>query len=114
MKDDIWDIGAVGPLSGPGASVMSNGAELNVTRRDRPVGICPRCHAVIRAFDQLGKKCARPLASGAKCPGVIRSALAADEWTQCPDCRATGRADGGVCRQCNGEGWLYDKRRLAQ
>jgi DnaJ-class molecular chaperone len=93
--------------------LMSNSAELNVTRRERPVGICPRCHTIIRTFDQIGKKCARPLASGAKCPGVIRSALAADEWTECPDCRATGRRNGGVCSRCNGEGWLYDKQPLA-
>ena len=95
--------------------LMSNSGELNVTKRERPVGICPRCHAVIRAFDQLRKKCARHFSAclRGKCPGVIRSALAADEWTECPDCRATGRQDGGVCARCNGEGWLYDKRRLA-
>jgi len=85
---------------------MSNSAELNVARRDRPVAICPRCHTVIRAYDQIGKKCARPLAFGAKCPGLIRSALAADEWKECSNCRATGRADGDVCTRCNGEGWL--------
>ncbi len=77
------------------------------------VGICPRCHTIGRSFDQIGKKCTRPLASGGKCPGVIRSALAADEWTECADCHATGRQDGGVCSRCNGEGWLHDKRRLA-
>lgn len=92
---------------------MLNFAEVNVARRERPVGICPRCHTIIRTFDQIGKKCAKPLASGAKCPGVIRSALAADEWTECADCRATGRRDSGVCSRCSGEGWLYDKRRLA-
>ena len=54
---------------------MSDSAEANVTRRERPVGFCPRCHAVVRAFDKIGKKCATPLASGVKCPGVIRSAL---------------------------------------
>jgi DnaJ-class molecular chaperone len=92
---------------------MSTSAELNIIRRDRPVGICPRCHAVVRAFDRLGKKCARPLASGAKCPGVIRSALAADEWSECPNCHATGRTNDNICMRCSGEGWLYDKRRLA-
>lgn len=91
---------------------MNATAELNVTKRERPVGICPRCHAIARAFDRIGQKCAKPLPFGAKCPGVIRSALAVDEWTECPDCRASGRADHGVCTRCEGEGWLYDKRRL--
>ena len=98
-------------LPDPGTKI-SMSAELSATRRDRPVGICPRCHAVISAFDQLGKKCARPRAAGTKCPGIIRSALAADEWTECPHCRATGRTDGSACTRCSGEGWLYDKRRL--
>jgi len=92
---------------------MANGTESKVDRRERPVGICPRCHTVTRAFDRLGAKCGRPLASGGKCPGVIRSALAVDEWTECPDCHATGRRDGEVCSRCHGEGWLYDERRLA-
>jgi DnaJ-class molecular chaperone len=91
---------------------MSDSAETTVTRRDRPVGICPRGDAVIRAFDQIGKKCARPLASGSKCPGVIRSALAAVEWTKCPECHAIGRTGDDVCSRCGGEGWLYDRRRL--
>ncbi len=90
---------------------MSDRAETTVVRRERPVGICPRCRTVIRAFDQIGKKCARPLASGTKCPGVIRSALAADEWAECPDCHATGRIGDGVCSRCGGEGWLQDERR---
>ena len=41
---------------------MLNFAEVNVARRERPVGICPRCHTIIRTFDQIGKKCAKPLA----------------------------------------------------
>lgn len=91
---------------------MSSSTDLSATRRDRPIGICPRCHAVVRAFDLLDKKCTRPLASGTKCPGLIRSALGTDEWTECPDCRATGYVHDSVCARCNGEGWLYDKRRL--
>jgi len=45
---------------------MSASAQLSVTKRDRPLGICPRCRAVIRAFDQLGKKCAAPLSLGGR------------------------------------------------
>jgi len=89
-----------------------NSIELKGARLERPVGICPRCHAVTRAFDQIGKKCARQLGGGAKCPGVMRSALAVDEWTECPDCGATGWTNAGLCTRCNGEGWLYDKGRL--
>lgn len=92
--------------------MTSTNAQASATKLERPVGICPRCHAIVRVFDQLDKKCARPLASGARCPGVIRSALTADEWIECPDCRATGRTDDNVCVRCRGEGWLYDKRRL--
>jgi DnaJ-class molecular chaperone len=91
---------------------MATSDEPSVRRRDRPIGICPRCHAVVRAFDQLGKKCARLTASGSKCPGLIRSAVGLDEWTECPDCGATGRTDDNICARCNGEGWLYDTRRL--
>ncbi len=92
---------------------MSTSTDFSATRRGRPIGICPRCHGVVRAFELLDKKCARPLSSGAKCPGVIRSAPGADDWVECPECHATGRADDGVCVRCNGEGWLYDKRRLS-
>lgn len=92
---------------------MSNSAQSSPVKRDRPVGICPRCHAVVRLYEKIGRKCARPLVVGAKCPGLIRSALAVDEWTECSDCGATGRLEGHICRQCNGEGWLYDNRRLA-
>jgi hypothetical protein len=81
-------------------------------KRERPVGICPRCHMVVRTFDQIGQKCAKPLLYGAKCPGVLRSALAVDEWMECPDCSAAGRIDDSACARCDGEGWLYDKRRL--
>ena len=94
-------------------SRMEATAGLSAAKRERPVGICPRCHVVVRAFDQIGKKCAKPLPFGAKCPGVIRSALAADEWTECPDCGASGRINSGVCTQCEGECWLYYKRRLS-
>lgn len=74
---------------------------------ERPVGICPRCHAVVRSYDEIGKKCARPLAYAAKCPGVIRSALAKNEWSECPSCHATGRANDSTCTRCNGAGWIY-------
>lgn len=87
-------------------------ADLSGGKRQRPVGICPRCHTVVRTFDRIGQKCAKPLPFGAKCPGVLRSALAADEWTECPDCGATGRIDDSACTRCDGEGWLYDKRHL--
>jgi hypothetical protein len=50
---------------------------------------------------------------GVRCPGVIRSALPADEWTECVDCHAMGRIGDGVCARCNGEGWLYDGQSLA-
>ena len=91
---------------------MAATVELSAAKRERPVGICPRCHTIVRDFDLIRKKCAKPLPFGAKCPGVIRSALAADEWTECPDCGASGRIDDNICTQCDGEGWLYDKRRL--
>jgi len=86
---------------------MSNGAVPTFVKRDRPVGICPRCHTVTRSFEKIRKKCEKPLAFGAKCPGVIKSALAADEWTECPDCGASGRSNDGICARCHGEGWLY-------
>lgn len=96
----------------PDGDSMEATAGLSTAQRERPVGVCPRCHAVVRAFGQIGKKCAKPLPFGAKCPSVIRSALEADEWTECPDCGATGRIDASVCPRCEGEGWLYDNRRL--
>jgi hypothetical protein len=83
------DLGAMQP--GRSAAMVATSTGPGVTRRERPVGICPRCHAIVRVLDQLGKKCVRPLAFGTRCPAVIRSALSADEWTECPNCRATGR-----------------------
>jgi DnaJ-class molecular chaperone len=91
---------------------MTAGAQVSTAKRPRPVGICPRCHKVVRAFEEIGKKCAKPRPFGAKCPGVIRTALTADEWIECPDCGASGRIDSDVCPRCNGEGWLYDRQRL--
>jgi DnaJ-class molecular chaperone len=87
-------------------------AELSAGKRERPVGLCPRCHAVVRAFDRIGKKCTKPLPFGAKCAGVIRSAIAADEWTECTVCGARGRIDDSVCTGCDGDGWLYHRRRV--
>jgi DnaJ-class molecular chaperone len=92
---------------------MAEIGELSAGKRERPVGICPRCHTIIRTLDRIGQKCAKPLPFGAKCPGVIRSALASDEWTQCSGCGGSGRIDESVCTRCDGEGWLYDKRRLS-
>jgi DnaJ-class molecular chaperone len=91
---------------------MSTSASLDAVKLSRPIGICPRCHAVIRSENELHRKCARPVGARGKCPGVIRTTVATDEWVECPDCLATGRANGGVCARCKGEGWLYDKRRL--
>lgn len=87
---------------------MSTGA--TAAKLDRPIGICPRCRAVIRSFDQIGRRCATTLPSGAKCPGVIRSALARDEWSECSMCLTMGRIDDSICRRCNGEGWTYIRR----
>jgi hypothetical protein len=84
-------------------------AYMIAAKLDRPVGICPRCHAVVRSFDEIGKKCARPLPYATKCPGVIRSALDKNEWSECPSCLATGHIDG-TCMQCNGAGWVYVRR----
>ena len=92
---------------------MSDDAETIVRRRDRPLARCARCRAVVRTVDEIGKKCARPLRSGVRCPGVIRSALPADEWTECVDCHAMGRSGDGVRARCNGQGWLYDGQSLA-
>jgi DnaJ-class molecular chaperone len=89
---------------------MSTSGTGIVTKLDRPVGICPRCRAVVRSFDQIGRKCARPLPSGTMCPGVIRSALTREEWSECPSCLATGHIDDGACTRCNGEGWIYVRR----
>lgn len=36
-------------------------------------------------------------------PGVVRSALSVDEWAECANYVATGRAEDGVCTRCNGE-----------
>lgn len=87
---------------------------VTAAKLDRPVGVCPRCGAVVRSFDQLRKKCARPRPSGGKCPGIIRSALAEDEWSECPSCLATGHTDDRVCGRCNGEGWIYVKPYLVR
>jgi hypothetical protein len=85
-------------------------ADPGPTKLDRPVGICPRCRAVATSYDQIGRKCGSPQPFGAKCPGIIRSALARDEWTECLSCGATGQVEKGVCRQCNGAGWIYGRR----
>jgi len=89
---------------------MVTSANVTATKLDRPVGVCARCHAIVRSFGHIGKKCARLLPSGSRCPGVIRSALARDEWSECPVCLATGQFGGGTCTRCNGEGWFYVRR----
>jgi DnaJ-class molecular chaperone len=75
--------------------------------RDRPVGICARCHRVVRSFEEIGKKCARPLPAEKKCPGIIRTAIDADQSSQCPPCLGSGRIDDNICEKCSGEGWVY-------
>lgn len=75
--------------------------------RERPVGICARCHRVARSFDEIGKKCARPLPAGKKCPGIIRTAIDADQWSLCQACLGSGHLDETTCERCGGEGWIY-------
>jgi len=89
---------------------MSDKVDLTSESRGRPVGICPRCHRPVWSFDQIGRKCGRPLTAGKTCPGVIRSAIGSDEWSQCPNCLGTGRVDGSLCQPCSGEGWTYARR----
>ena len=93
-------------------SRMEATAGLSADKRERPVGYAVDATWWSGCLIGLARS-AKPLPFGAKCPGVIRSALAADEWTECPDCGASGRIDSGVCTQCEGEGWLYYKRRLS-
>jgi hypothetical protein len=69
-----------------------------------------RAAAVATSYDQIGRRCGSPRPFEAKCPGIIRSALARDEWTECLSCGATGRAEEGACRHCNGAGWTYVRR----
>lgn len=80
---------------------------MNAAKRERPVGICARCHKPVRSFEQIGKKCEKPLPFGKKCPGVIRTAIGLQEWSECPSCRGTGLTDGTDCLRCDGEGWIY-------
>ena len=43
MKADIWDIDVAESRFMARSSLMLNFAEVNVARRERPVGICPQC-----------------------------------------------------------------------
>jgi hypothetical protein len=74
---------------------------------DRPVGSCAKMPQSGRSFDEIGKKCARPLPAEKKCPGIIRTAIDADQWSQCPSCLGSGRVDDNICEKCGGEGWVY-------
>jgi DnaJ-class molecular chaperone len=82
----------------------------DAAKRERPVGICARCHKPVRSFDLIGKKCEKPLPYGKKCPGVIRTAIRSQEWSECPSCLGTGLIDGVPCPHCDGEGWTYANR----
>jgi DnaJ-class molecular chaperone len=75
----------------------------------RPLAFCTTCREPNRDPTAVGRaiRCTRFAESGhRRCGGMFRSAVAAEDWTACPSCQATGRESDNNCSQCNGYGWL--------
>ncbi len=78
-------------------------------KRNRPVAVCTRCGAMVRAPERTNQQCGRSV-GGIRCAGAYRSALRPDDFDECTTCFGTANIKGVGCNHCGGEGWLYVRR----
>jgi ribosomal protein S27AE len=83
------------------------------TRQPRPKARCPLCGTASIYAEHINRRCATIVDPNSepptRCEGVFRSAVAAEDWAECPACHATGMRDDVACPRCGGEGWLYTR-----
>lgn len=48
--------------------------------------------------------------TGAKCMGLLVSAINIGDWKECNLCNGEGERDGMKCRPCRGQGWIATRR----
>ncbi|MEJ0070559.1 MAG: hypothetical protein WDO24_19705 [Pseudomonadota bacterium] len=87
------------------------------TRQPRPKARCPACGTVSIYAEHINRRCVTILDPDSepptRCEGVFRGAVAAEDWTECPACHATGLQGDAACSRCGGNGWLYNRATAA-
>ncbi len=81
-------------------------------KRSPPVAVCTRCGKTTVAVEAINQRCYEKH-DRKRCKGVFGSRVSVDDWTECGECKATGRVEGVRCDYCGGYGW-QDARRQCQ
>jgi hypothetical protein len=93
----------------PEVTVESNPRPM---KRPLPVTCCTRCRTPGHSLDFANLPCPRKI-DGERCEGTIQGAIGEDDWLECPNCAASGEKSGMrgmLCAQCDGHGWIFDRR----
>lgn len=80
-----------------------------IKKKSKPIAYCTRCRVYSRNVEQINQRCGVKR-QGKRCEGIMRSAINAKDWIECPSCGATGCIGNDTCDQCAGEGWLLTRR----
>ena len=75
-------------------------------KRPRPAFVCTVCSCHGFNGNLINERCCR-IVNGRACAGTNRAALQETDWRMCSLCNAAGLHAGGVCKACEGCGWLF-------
>lgn len=68
--------------------------------------VCNECSANISVINQPHRR----TKYGDKCKGVFSSAICYNDWIICTTCNGTGKFSEQKCDQCDGWGWILNRR----
>ena len=77
-----------------------------------PVTCCSRCLTPGHRIQLANVKCGR-IVGGQRCQGINQATTQETDWRECATCQGSGIAGSSAtsgCDQCNGFGWLYQRR----
>lgn len=83
---------------------------MNESKVPKPVAVCTICEEYSNSIGSINQRCGKKTGKK-KCKGVMGSAIAPNDWDECPNCHATGRKQSKECDQCDGYGWIYVRGR---
>lgn len=72
-------------------------------KRERPAGVCTRCHTPVFGLENVRYRCGR-VGNAGRCEGEREPRINLTDWTECPVCDASTEIAG--CARCDGAGWI--------